>query len=62
MQGDEIELHPDAQKVLDILDTESKADLLLFAKAENVPEDEVRGLSARDLRKALLARFAGLTT
>jgi hypothetical protein len=60
--GEPLDLHPDAGKVLDILDAESKADLLLLAKDQGVPSAEVEGLSARDLRRHLLSKFQGLTS
>ncbi len=60
--GDELSLHPDAQKVLDILDAEGRADLLAVAVDQGFPEEEVKGLQTKDLRKHLLAKYAGLTT
>lgn len=59
--GADMGLHADAQKVLDILDAESRAELLMVAKDHGVAEEEVTGLQARDLRTKLLARFAGAT-
>lgn len=59
--GEDVTLHADAQKVLDVLDAESRAELLMVAKDHGVAEEEVTGLQARDLRTKLLARFAGAT-
>jgi hypothetical protein len=56
--GEDLSLHPDTQKVLDILDSESKADLLLVAQEQGFSQDEVHGLQPKDLRKHLLARYA----
>lgn len=57
--GEAPDLHPNAQIALDVIDAESKAELLLVAKENSVPEELVSGLAARDLRKLLLERFMG---
>lgn len=59
--GDEITTHKDTEAVLDVLDAESRADLLLIAKDQGLDEKAVSGLKAQDLRRKLLARFSGLT-
>jgi len=60
-QGDDLVLHEHAKQVLDILDAQSKSDLLLVANELGVPHEEVAGLSLRDLRAKLLTRYSGLT-
>lgn len=60
--GEELDLHPDATKVLDILDAEGRAELVMVAQEQGATEDEIKGLQTRDLRKHLLAKYAGLTT
>lgn len=60
--GDAIAYHPDAKKVLDIIDAQGKSDLLLVASEMGVAEDEVKGFNTRDLRKHLLGKFSGLTS
>jgi len=55
-----LEIHADAKAVLDILDAESKADLLLLANERGIPAEDVKGMASRDLRKKLLAGYAGL--
>ncbi len=60
--GEEPALHQDATQVLDILDAQSKAELLLIAKGLGIESSEVEGLNARDLRRHLLANYQGLTS
>lgn len=56
--GEELAVHEDTEAVLNILDAESKADLLLVAREQNFTEEEVSGLQPKDLRKHMLARYA----
>lgn len=60
-EGIEVPLHKDAAKVLEIVDAETKAELLILAEDCGVPTAQAKGLTVKDLRKLLLARFSGLT-
>lgn len=60
--GEHVVLHKDAESVLAVIDAEGKAELLLLANKHGVEAEQAAGLTTKDLRKMLLARFSGLTS
>jgi hypothetical protein len=54
----ELPSHPEAAKVYEIVQAESKQDLLDLAIKADYPERQVAGMGSRDLRRLLLARYA----
>ena len=52
-------LHPEAQNIIAVIDAQNKAELLELAD-ELAPSVETKGLTVRDLRRALLMKMSGL--
>ena len=55
------ELHVDAEAALEVIDAETKGELLELADAMNVPKKETDGLTSRKLRALLLSKYTGVT-
>lgn len=62
-KGDGVDypLHPAANNIVRVLDADSKAELVELADEFGVPADKAKGLTIKDLRKLLLAKFNGVT-
>jgi hypothetical protein len=58
---DVLDLHPQAQNVMRVVDAETKAELLELAAEFMVPEKATKGVASKDLRKMLLMKFSGIT-
>jgi hypothetical protein len=58
-EGREHGLHADAVSVLEIIQAETKNDLLDIAKARGIPDEEVDGKQAKTIRAYLLKQFPG---
>jgi hypothetical protein len=55
-EGRDPALHPESQFVLRVAEAEGRPDLLELAKEYDYPEDKVKGLSTKELRKLLLLK------
>lgn len=57
--GEDLVIHKDAPVVKQIIEALNKADLLELLPHTSLKPEQVKGMQTRDLRKAMLATFAG---
>lgn len=57
----EFALHPHAQNILRVLESESKDELILLADEFGIDGKRAKGLSMKDLRRMLLVKFNGVS-
>jgi hypothetical protein len=57
--GEDLVIHKDAAIVKQIIEAQNKTDLLELLPHTSLKPADVRGMQTRDLRKAMLATFAG---
>jgi hypothetical protein len=60
--GEDLQLAKNANIVKRIIEAETKTDLLVLVPETEVTLDDANGMQVRDLRKAMLSTFAGLST
>lgn len=59
--GEPIDTHPEAMNVLRVVEASTLDELAKLAEEFDVAEDRRKGLSARELRRLLLAKFSGIS-
>lgn len=59
-EGREFPVHPAASNITRVIEADTKAELIELAAEFDVPEDKIKGLVVRDLRKFLLVKFSGI--
>lgn len=58
--GQDFALHPQAQNIMRVIEADSKGELIELAIEFGVEEKKANGLTVRELRKLLLAKFSGV--
>jgi hypothetical protein len=59
-ESTDLALHPEAANILRVVEAASKNELLGLAEEFGTDVEKAKGLSAREIRKVLLAKFAGV--
>lgn len=60
-EGNPLETHPEAMNVLRVVEATTLGELISMAEEFGVDEARTNGLTARELRRLLLAKFSGIT-
>ncbi len=59
--GKEYDVHPQAKRVVDVLEASTKAELHEMCGEYDIPTDKTKGMNMKELRKILLVKLSGIT-